>query len=678
MLKRILLAAFFLMPMGLIAQNRLTPNLLWEMGRVGGGLVSPDGKQVLYTVRNYELQENRGYTSAYVMPIAGGEAKKINIDGSPNSLAWRPDGAKITFLRKGQLFEVNVEGDGLQLVSEQTGIIAYHYSANMNTLAFAKEVKLRKNTKELYPDLPKAEALVIDDLMYRHWDHWSDDKHNHVFVAPYSNGKIDDSKSTDIMKGELFDTPTTPFGGGEDFALSPDGKMVAYVCKKKTGKEYAISTNTDIYLYNIGEGTTQNLTKGMLGYDTQPSFSANGKQIAWLSMEHDGYESDKNDIYIYDFASAQKSKLTGDYDETVSSFIWKNDGKGLYFLAGVNATYQLFEAKFPRKGYQEFTASNIRQITEGDHNYKSLHQAGKSLIGLKQNMSMSNELFKVDIKKGKETQLTFINKHIYDRIKLGKVEKRWIPTSDGKKMLTWVIYPPNFDPNKKYPALLYCQGGPQSAVSQFFSFRWNFQLMAANDYIIVAPNRRGLPSFGTEWNEAISGDWGGQPMKDYFSAIDAVSAEPYVDEDRLGAIGASYGGYSVYMLAGIHQKRFKTFISHCGLFDLKSWYGTTEELFFANWDIGGPYWENPQPIAYQKFSPSDYVQNWDTPILVIHGGKDFRVPESQGMQAFQAAQLKGIHSRFLYFPNEGHWVLSPQNGIIWHTEFFKWLDETLK
>ncbi len=480
------------------------------------------------------------------------------------------------------------------------------------------------------------------------------------------------------MGKEAYDCPTMPFGGGDDYTFSPDGSKLVYVCKKKEGKEYAVSTNTDLYVYDIAAGTTQNFTEGMMGYDTHPTFSNDGTKLAWLSMARDGYESDKNDIVVYDFTAQTKTNITKDWDNTVDGFIWGEKDRNIFFVAGKDATYQLWDYKLGKK-VVDTKVADIRMITEGVHNYGSVAQLdGKTLIGSRMSMSSASELFKVDIKKGTETALTQVNQPIYDSIEMGKVEKRMVPTSDGKEELVWVIYPPNFDPNKKYPALLYCQGGPQSAVSQFFSFRWNFQLMAANGYIVVAPNRRGLPSFGTKWNEDISGDWGGQPMRDYLAAIDAVAAEPYVDNNALGCIGASYGGYSTYMLAGIHEGRFSAFVSHCGLFDMRSWYGTTEELFFANWDLGGAYWEKDAPKAYTEFNPSSYVQNWDTPMMVIHGGKDFRVPEGQGMQAFQAAKLQGIPSRFLYFPEEGHWVLSPQNGMIWHTEFFRWLDEWLK
>ncbi|MCG8477306.1 MAG: S9 family peptidase [Cytophagales bacterium] len=678
MIKKFILCILFLVPLGSFGQNTLTPELLWKLGRVGGGEASPDGKSVLYTVRTYDLGQNTGSNQLYTIPADGGQPVLISsANHSPYEAHWRPDGLKVTFLQKGQLFEMNPDGSGLAQVSDtKKPILTYRYSPDLRFVAYAQSVKLKQTTQELYPAYGKAEALIIDDLMYRHWDHWNDTEYNHLMYAPLQNGRLLSQQAVDLMKGEKFDCPTVPFGGREDFTISRDGKQIVYSCKKLEGKEYAVSTNTDLYAYSTADNTTVNLTEGMMGYDSHPSFSPDGKHLAWLSMKRGGYEADKYVLYSLELSSNTKTPLTNDFDETISTFEWMKNGKGFYFLTGAEATYQLFEAKFSKRK-KTFDNENIRQITAGVHNYKSISQAGKKLIALKQSMSSANEIFSVNIKKGTEKQLTFVNKPIYDKLKMGKVEKRWIKTTDGKNMLTWVIYPPNFDPNKKYPTLLYCQGGPQSAVSQFFSFRWNFQLMAAKGYIVVAPNRRGLPSFGTQWNEAISKDWGGQPMKDYLSAIDEMAKEPFVDENRLGAIGASYGGYSVYYLAGIHENRFKTFVSHCGLFDLRSWYGTTEELFFANWDIGGPYWKKSMQEAYKKFSPSSLVANWNTPMLVIHGGKDFRVPETQGMQAFQALQLKNIKSRFLYFPNEGHWVLKPQNGIIWHTEFFKWLKETL-
>ncbi len=656
------------------AQEHMTPELLWKLKRVGSVQVNEETNQALYSQTIYDLQANKGSKDIYLLDLKTGESKNItNSPESEYSAEWTNTENVIRYMKSVdgvlQLFLYNIETKEEKMISSfPENINGYIFSPNEDFIVYTQNVKLDKTVNEIYPDLPKADARIMDDLMYRHWDSWHDFTYSHVFVAQFENGKI--SAGKDIMEGEKFDSPLKPFGGMEQITISPDGKEVIYTCKKMSGINYAISTNSDLYAYNMESGETKNQTNGRMGYDMNPKYSPKGKYLSWLSMKRDGYEADKNDIILKDIATGNTLNLTKDIDLTITDYVFNSKEDKIYFKSVKNATYQLFEF--------DLKSNKTRQITEGDHNWTSIALAGKYLVGTKTTMNHPNDIFKVDIKKGEETRLTDANKEIYDQIKIGKVEKRWITTSDNKKMLTWVIYPPNFDPSKKYPTLLYCQGGPQSAVSQFFSFRWNFQLMAANDYIIVAPNRRGLPGFGQEWNEAISKDWGGQAMKDYLAAIDSVSKEPYCDQNRLGAIGASYGGYSVYYLAGIHQKRFKTFISHCGLFNLYSWYGTTEELFFANWDIGGPYWLKENKELYAKNSPSNYVQNWDTPMLVIHGEKDFRVPIGEGMQAFQAAQIKGIPSRFLYFPEEGHWVLSPQNGIVWHREFFNWLDRWLK
>ncbi|HAD98645.1 MAG TPA: peptidase S9, partial [Cryomorphaceae bacterium] len=438
--------------------------------------------------------------------------------------------------------------------------------------------------------------------------------------------------------------------------------------------------NSDLYMVNLESGETTNLTQGMEGYDKEPKFSPDGSKLAWMSMKTPGYESDVNDIIIHDVKSGARMKVLVSanlYDAfTFQSFSWAGENT-LYAGVPSEGTNQIFRVELPRKINSEGKA-RLEAVSEGEYNYNHFEVAGKSLITERQDMNNATEIYRLNPSSKEAIVLTHVNDNIYKSIQRGRVEKRKVPTSDGKEMLTWVIYPPDFDPAKKYPTLLYCQGGPQSQVSQFYSFRWNFQLMAAQGYIVVAPNRRGLPGFGREWNEEISGDWGGQAMRDYLAAIDDVKKEPFVDEDHLGCVGASYGGYSVYYLAGIHQGRFKAFISHCGLFDLESWYLSTEELFFANQDLGGPYWEKENKATYDTFDPKDLVQNWDTPILVIHGGKDFRVPENQGMEAFQAAKLRGVPAKFLYFPNEGHWILNPQNGLIWHDQFFAWLDKWLK
>ncbi len=617
------------------AQNVMTPELLWKLGRVNGIGLTKDKQSVIYNVTTPDLVSNKSSTKTYRIPITGGEASEIE--------------------------------DHSALVADK------NISPNGQYILSHKAVQVNKvKGVDVYPELEKSNVYIYDHLMYRHWDEWSDGSFNHVFYAPVN--KKDDAK--DIMPGEPYHAPTKPFGGDEDYVWSPDGRQIVYVSKKKFGKEYAVSTNTDLYAYDIATGATKNLTEGMPGYDVTPAYNSKGF-LAWLSMKREGYEADKQDIVV--MLNKAFVNLTGHRDDLhVSSFKWSEDGRFIYFIAPVNGTEQLFEVRFD--GLSKKIPA-IRQITSGDYDITGIiGQSSSKLIVSRTDMNHAAELYTVDIAKGNMQQLTHVNDAVYNNIALSKTERRFVKTTDGKKMLVWVIYPPNFDPAKKYPALLYCQGGPQSALTQFYSFRWNFQLMAANGYIVVAPNRRGMPGHGTQWNEQISKDWGGQVMQDYLSAIDDVAKETYVDENRLGAVGASYGGYSVFYLAGMHNKRFKSFISHNGVFELRSMYGTTEEMWFVNWDMGGAYWDKNNKAAqatYEKFNPSDYVNKWDTPILIYQGGKDYRVPIGQGQQAFQAAQLRGIKSKLVYFPDENHWVLKAQNALVWQREFFKWLEETL-
>lgn len=662
------------------AQNRMTPELLWKLKRVGNIQVSPDNTQILFSLKAYDLKNNTGTSDLYTIPVEGGEPKQITTRaGSEFDAQWRPDGKKIGFLAKSEpgfgdgsaIFEINPDGSGLQQISQTPGSInGFKYFPDGKKILFVSDVKLNKvKSFEYQPDLPHSNARVIDDLMYRHWGSWDQGYRSHIFFAVLQNGKMQ-GRGVDIMKNENFDAPLKPFGGMEQISISPDGNSIAYACKKQEGLQYAISTNSDIYIYDVLMSVNNNFSSKREGYDLDPAFSKDGKKLAWLSMEQDGFESDKNDIIVHDYETGLTSNLTADIDMTVSSFVWDEKGDKIYFKSVIEATYQFFEIDVKKK--------KMRQITQGIHNFTSIAFAGDQLIGGKQSMNHPTDIYAVKIKSGEQTQLTDVNKEIYDGLETGKIEKRWVNTTDGKQQLVWVIYPPNFDKDKKYPALLYCQGGPQSAVSQFFSYRWNFQLMAANDYIIIAPNRRGLPGFGQEWNDAISGDWGGQPMDDYLSAVDELRKEPFIDGNRMGAVGASYGGYSVYYLAGIHQNRFKCFISHCGLFNLESWYGTTEELFFANKDIGGPYFSEILPKSYAQFSPHKKAGKWNTPMLIFHGEQDFRVPLNQGLEAFQALQIKGIESKMILFPDENHWILSPQNGVFWHREYYAWLDKHLK
>lgn len=656
--------------------NRMTPELLWKLGRVSGEAVTPDGKSVIYGLSFYDLDKNKSERNLYSISVKGGESRQItHTPGAESVVRIDPASGKITYLHQGQLWEMNADGSASrQLTSVEGGLSNVRFSPDGKYILFSKEVSLLKiQGSERYPELKKSNAQVYDDLNYRHWDTWEDGKFQHVFYAPFNGGKP--GAAIDIMKDEPYDSPQMPFGGAEDIIWSPDSKSILYVCKKKFGKAYAVSTNTDVYRYNLETGVTSNLSQGMQGYDTTPTFNKDGSKLAWLSMAEDGFESDKNDIIVLDLKTNQKFNLTKDWDQTVASFRWSDEGLKIHFVAAIDGTEQLFEIN-TGKELSRYTVKNLRQVTRGQFDVNGIvGQAGGSLIVSRADMNHAAELFQADLKTGKLTPVTTVNKNVYDKLAMGKVEERHTQTSDGKDLLSWVIYPPDFDPAKKYPTLLYCQGGPQSALSQYYSFRWNFQLMAAQGYIVIAPNRRGMPGHGVKWNADISGDWGGQPMRDYLAAIDDISKEPYVDKSRLGAVGASYGGYSVYMLAGIHGNRFKTFISHDGLFDLRSWYGTTEELWFANKEMGGPYWN--QPVSYKKFNPIELADKWNTPIMIVQGGIDYRVPVEQGLQAFQLAQLKGIKSRLLYLPEENHWVLSAQNAIVWQREFFNWLKETL-
>ena len=624
---------FFLSNMS-FTQNVLTAEALWQLGRVSALGISKDGKMLVYKVSTPSIPENKLNSKVYSIPLSGGEPTEITdySDMLPND-KQSPGGNKIL----------------------------YH-----------QPVKVKKNKgSDLYPNLEKSTVYVYDGLDYRHWDQYNEGSFNHVF---YKENKEAET-GIDIMEGQPYYSPTMPSGGEEDYTWNPDGSKIIYVSKKLEGTAYANSTNTDLYEYDLATGTTRNLTEKNKGYDTHPQFSPQGV-LAWLQMKHDGYESDKNDILVD--VKGIPINLTAQWDGTVDDFKWSPDGKKIFFLAAVEGTVQLFEVNYP--GPTKI-AILVRQLTKGDFDITSIVGfSNDNIIVTRTDHNHAAEIFSFHPTNKTWKQITNVNTDYYNSIGLSKSEKRWVNTTDGKKMLVWVIYPPHFDSSKKYPALLYLQGGPQGALSQFYSFRWNFQLMAAQGYIVVAPNRRGMPGYGVKWNEDISKDWGGQAMRDYLSAIDDVAKEDYVDETRLAAVGASYGGYSAFYLAGIHENRFKTFIAHAGVFDLQSMYGTTEELFFVNWDIGGPYWDKNNAAAqktYRDFNPINKVNNWNTPMLIMHGGIDYRVPIGQGQEAFQVLQQKGIKSRFVYFPDENHWILKPQNALVWQHEFFKWLKETL-
>lgn len=664
-----------------IADGRLTPEALWAMGRIGNSSVSPDGTKIAYTVSYYSVKENKSHLAIYVMNADGTENTLLTTtsanEGEP---VWIKGGTKIAFLSaasgSNQIWEMNPDGtERLQLSHYEGDIEGFRFSPDETKVLFISQIKYGERTADVYPDLDKASGIIVDDLMYKHWDEWVQTI-PHPFVADFNGKEV--GKATDILAGEPYESPMKPFGGIEQLAWSPDSKQIAYTCRKKTGKEYAVSTDSDIYLYNLESKETRNLCKEDAndknkGYDTNPKFSADGQYIAWQSMERDGYESDRNRLCVFNLQSGAKKYVTESFQSGVDDYCWAADNKTLYFTGVWHATSMIHSTNLE---------GDVKQLTDGMYDYVSVATLGDGkLLTKRHSLSEADELFTVDLQANNAvTRITKENDHIFSQLKLGKVEPRWMKTVDGKDMLSWVVYPADFDPNKKYPTLLFCEGGPQSPVSQFWSYRWNLQIMAANDYIIVAPNRRGLPGFGMEWLEEISTNYGGRCMDDYLTAIDNMAQEPYVDKDRLGCVGASFGGYSVYWLAGHHNKRFKAFIAHDGFFNMEQQYLETEELWFTNWDLGGAYWEKNNPAVKRSYanSPHLFVDKWDTPILCIHGEKDYRILASQGMAAFNAAKLRGVPAELLIFPDENHWVLKPQNGILWQRTFFKWLDKWLK
>lgn len=684
--------------------DRLTPELLWSMGRIGSTVLSPDKTNILYTVTTYNISENRGYSAIYILNSETKETKKltVNTSKSESDANFIENGRKIVFLcaddnGTSQLWMMNTDGSNRKCISsEKTDVNGYLFSPDEKHVVLIHDVPTETSIIKNDDDLPKATGMVINELMYKHWDRYVRSV-PHPFIANFDGSQVTNAR--DILDGQPYESPMCPFGGIEEFAWSPDSKSLAYVMRKKTGRDYAISTDSDIFLYNLETGKTKNLCKPEnykapvvnatsslkhqiqynenenynLGYDDKPKFSPNGKYIAWTSMKHDGYESDRTRLCVYEFSTGSKTYVTETFDSGVNDFVWDDNSKELYFSGVWHGKTNLYKTNL--KG-------EVSKITDEvcDYTLVDVDSRQNKLLTKKQSMSMADDIFFVDIKKGTSYQLTNINESIYNKLTFGEVKERWVKTVDGKQELCWVIYPPHFDKNKKYPTLLFCEGGPQSPVSQFWSYRWNFQIMAANGYIIIAPNRRGLPGFGYEWLTQISGDYTGLCMKDYLSAIDDICKEPYVDKDRLGCVGASFGGYSVYWLAGNHDKRFKCFIAHDGIFNTQQQYLETEEMWFPNWDMGSAPWVKPGGEMQKVYSESPhlFVDKWDTPILCIHGQKDFRIEYTQAESAFNAARLRGIPAQLLLFPDENHWVLKPQNAILWQRTFFRWLDKWLK
>lgn len=655
---------------------------LEALGRVSEPRVSPDGKRVLFGVSYESVPQNKSNRDLYVMNIDGTGVTRITKTAqSENSAVWIDNGTRIAFVyaEKGsspQLWVMNADGTERHAATNiEGGIEGFLFSPDQSKVVLIRTVKYNRTAADIYPDLPKATGRVIDDLMYKHWDTWVTEI-PHPFIGAFDGQTITDLK--DIMEGEPYEAPMRPFGGVESFAWSPDSKILVYTSRKKTGMEYALSTNSDLYAYNLTTETTTNLTEGMMGYDTNPAFSPDGRYMAWLSMERDGYEADKNRLFIRDNATGQKTDLTSDWDYTIEEFAWNPNGKNIWFIAYHQGVAPIFN--------MEIATHKVTTVAEGLYDYTSLAPVdNKTIVTMRHSMLRPNEIYRIGpkTKKGvkEDVALTDINGDIFAQLTMPTIEAKKVPTTDGKEMLTWVIYPPKFDASHKYPAILYCQGGPQSAVSQFWSYRWNFALMASNGYIMIAPNRRGVPGFGTEWEEQISKDYPGQNMRDYLSAVDYMKAnEPAIDPARIGATGASYGGFSVYWLAGNHDKRFAALLAHAGIFNTEAQYLETEEMWFANWDMGGAFWDKDNAIAQRTFatSPHRFVDRWDTPIMISHGEKDYRILASQGMAAFNAAKMRGIPAEMVIFPDENHWILKPQNAVMWQRLFFRWFDRWLK
>ncbi len=670
-----------------IAAARFTPAVMWKMGRLGGASLSPDGATALYTITRYNMEENRGLSQIYVRDMASGEEKTLTDNTSNNNDAqWSADGKKIFFTsnRSGsmQVWQMNPDGSNAKQITDvEGGVEGYGITPTEDKIFYVKKVHAKDiKSSDVHKDMDKSKARIYDDLMARHWDYWDEGEYSHIFVADLTAEGLKNDK--DILGADAaWDAPLAPYFDTAEIAWSNNGKMLAYTCKPLTGAAYAVSTDSDIFIYNTEDGSTLNINKiktnkGMrimefVGYDRYPVWSPDDSQLAFCSMATPGYESDKDRLFVYNIATKESEEITPDFDHSAQNVIWK-DNSTIYFLSAIEGTQQVCKV--------DVKEAKVDVITSGDHDIATMSIAGDKCLTTLMTISRDKEMYDVNLADGTLTQLSNINAHIYDNVKMGEVQKRWIKTTDGKEMLTWVILPPDFDPTKKYPTLLYCEGGPQSVVSQGWSYRWNFQLMASQGYVVVAPNRRGCPSFGSEWREQISGDYAGQNIQDYLAAIDTVAKEPWCDTEHMGCVGASYGGYSVYYLAGNHDNRFKAFISHCGIFNFESMYGETEELFFINHDYGGNYWDKSNKIAQRSYanSPHKFVDKWNTPILIITGEFDFRIPYTQSLQAFTAARLKGVDARLVEFENEAHQVFKPQNSMVWNREFFGWLDKYLK
>ena len=659
-----------------IKDGHFTPEVMWAMGRLGGYAVSPDGLRLAYTVTRYDVKANKGWSDLFVKELTSGKVKQLtDFSAQVYNIEWSPSGElRFVSSHEGtpQIYKMQADGTGLTCLSDvPDGVDGFRYAPDGKHIAYVSTIPFVPQVKDRYPDLDKSTGMVFDDLMYRHWDAWDDGARSHVFIAPVdAAGKLGEGK--DLLEGEPYHSPLRPFGGMEEIGWNADGTALAYTCKKLVGKEAAFSTNSDIYVYDLAKKTTTNVTEPNPGYDRCPVFSPDGKYLLWTSMKRPGFEADQERLMLLNLADNTKKQLCPAFDYSASSMVWMPASDGFYFVSGVRGTSQLYKLML--------NEAMPVALTSGRHDYHSVLLAGDKLYADRVSMLTPAEVYSVTLADGAQNKVTDINDAILKKLDMPQVQERWVRTTDGKDMLTWVVLPPKFDVSKRYPAILFCEGGPQSPLTQFWSFRWNLALMASQGYVVVAPNRRGVLTFGQKWTDDISKNHGGQEMKDLLGAIDELAKEPWVDKDRLGAVGASYGGFTVNWLAGHHNKRFKAFISHCGVFHSEMEFYTTEEMFFDEWEMGGKPWEKDNAVAQKSFSesPHQFVTKWDTPIMIIHGGHDFRIPYTQGMAAFNAAQILGIPSRFLFFPDETHWVLKPQNGLLWQREFFRWLDTYLK
>ena len=655
-----------------IENGQMTPEVLWAFGRVGNVCVSPDGKRIAYTITYYSIPENKSNAEIYVMDANGGNKKQLTQTvAREGALAWTPSGKAIAFVREGKLWNINPDTGVETQVSEiKEAIDGFIYSPTEERILFVISTKLEKYTgAEIHADLPKANVYIYDDLMYRHWDTWKDGSYNHIYIGAVKAGKV--AEVEDIMPGEPYDAPLKPNGGTEDITWSRDGKTIVYTCKKLTGKAYAFETNSNLYACNIESKQTRLLTPNMPGYDNHPQFSPDGSKLLWLSMKRAGFEADKERMMIMDWPQGTMKDVSETLDASPGSMKWTADGKAIYFTAPYQEAHQIYRLDVPN--------GKITRLTDGNHDYQGVQIAGDALIATRTTSVCPAEIYRISPKNGVGEDISLINKELMGRLNVPTVEKRFVTTTDNKQMVMWVVYPPKFDATKKYPVLMMCTGGPQGVLGPTFSYRWNYMLMASQGYIVIVPARRGTSGSGQEWCDAISKNHGTQDEQDLLAAIDAIAKEPYVDKARMGAMGASYGGYSVFHLAGTHQGRFRAFLAHAGIFNMEFMYATTEEMFFEEWESGGAPWDKSNKIAQNSYahSPHLLVNNWNTPIMIVHGEKDFRVPYSQGMAAFNTAQMLGVESKLLVFPTENHWILSPQNAIVWQREFFAWFNKWL-